>query len=75
MGTVAQGDDAEPEHVVNDSKDEAACYSTSGYGGYLETGWHGKSGQIGPFPYFRPALDMHIDELVPNIQKHLESGK
>lgn len=76
MGTVAQGDDAEPEHVVDDSKDEAACYSSSGYGGYLETGWRMVNGRlVGPFPYFRPAFDMHSDELVPNIQKHLESVK
>ena len=38
MGTVQQGSDAQPEHVVDDSKHEAACYSTSGYGGLLETG-------------------------------------
>ena len=95
MGVVEKGSDAEPEHVVDDSKLESACYSTSGYGGYLEVGtdphiitvktakvltdgedFFGKSVQhpgTDPYPYFRPALDMHKDKLTPNIKKHLEA--
>jgi len=68
MGTVTQGDDAQPEKVVDDSLDEAACYSTSGYGGFLETGTSKMAAQ----PYFRPAFDMHKDELVENIKNHME---
>jgi len=68
MGTVTQGDDAQPEKVVDDSLDEATCYSTSGYGGFLETGTSKMAAQ----PYFRPAFDMHKDELVENIKNHME---
>jgi len=71
MGTVLKGDDAQPEKVVNDAKLEAACYSTSGYGGYLETG----TVHMGAQPYFRPALDLHKNELAPNIKSHLENTK
>jgi len=38
MGQVASGGNATLERVVDDSKIEGAVYSTSGYGGYLETG-------------------------------------
>jgi len=94
MGTVIQGSEAEPEKVVDDSLDEAACYSTSGYGGYIEVGtaphvitvknakvltdgknFFGKTVNhpgTNPYPYFRPAFDMHKDELVENIKKHME---
>lgn len=68
MGTVEVGEDAEPERVVDDTQNEAAVYSTSGYGGYLETGTRKMSAK----PYFRPSLDMHKEELAPNIKKHLE---
>lgn len=68
MGTVEMGEDAQPEKIVDDSLDEAACYSTSGYGGYLETGTVKMAAQ----PYIRPAFDMHRDELITNIKKHME---
>jgi len=68
MGTVQQGEDAEPERVVDDSKLEGAVYSTSGYGGWLEIG-HGK--RPNPRPYFKPALDMNIKNLPNNIKAHL----
>ena len=71
MGTIIRGDDAQTEKVVNDAKLEAACYSTSGYGGYLETG----TVHMGAQPYFRPSLDLHKDELAPNIKNHLENTK
>jgi HK97 gp10 family phage protein len=67
MGTVADGGNASPERMVNDSKLEAAVYSTSGYGGYLETG----TVRMAARPYFRPALDKHKDKLIPNIKEHL----
>ena len=69
MGVVKQEPGAQPEQVVDDLALEAACYSTSGYGGFLETG----TVKMNARPYFRPAFDMHKDELAPNIQKHLES--
>lgn len=65
MGTIAGQESA---RVVDDSKIEGAVYSTSGYGGYLETG----TCKMAARPYFRPALDMHKDELIPAIKKHLE---
>jgi hypothetical protein len=89
MGVVKQGSTAQPDKVVDDSALEAAMYSTSGYGGYLETGHYTRMATISDIetkssirmprtfvlarPYFRPAFDMHKDELAPNIQKHLES--
>ena len=67
MGTVQQGADAKPQRVVDDSKIEGAIYSTSGYGGYLETGTVHMAAQ----PYFKPALDRHIKNLPKNIKGHL----
>lgn len=69
MGLVASGGEGGVERMVNDTKLEAALYSTSGYGGFLETGTY----KMPARPYFRPALDAHKDELAPNIKKHLES--
>lgn len=69
MGVIMQGADAEPERVVDDNKLEAACYSTSGYGGFLETG----TLYMAAKPYFRPALDKNKDKLIPSIKKHMES--
>jgi len=46
---------------------EGSVYSTSGYGGYLETG----TVNMPAFPYFRPALDKHIKKLPKNIKAHL----
>jgi len=47
---------------------EAAVYSTSGYGGYLETGTAHMPAQ----PYFKPALDKNLKNLPKNIKAHLE---
>ena len=69
MGQVASGGEGGAERMVDDSKLEAATYSTSGYGGYLETGTR----SMGARPYFRPSLDMHKGELAPNIKRHLEA--
>jgi len=65
---VEQGEDAEPGRVVDDSKLEAACYSTSGYGGFLEVGTRFLSAR----PYFRPSFDKNKDKLIPAIKRHLE---
>ncbi len=46
---------------------EGAVYSTSGYGGFLETGTVKMAAQ----PYFKPALDMNIKNLPENIKAHL----
>jgi len=46
---------------------EGAVYSTSGYGGYLETG----TVKMAARPYFKPALDKHAKNLPKNIKGHL----
>ena len=46
---------------------EGAIYSTSGYGGFLETGTVNMAAQ----PYFKPALDRNIKKLPANIKGHL----
>lgn len=69
-GTTSKGEDAEPERVVDDSKLEGAVYSTSGYGGYLETG----TVKMQARPYFKPALDKHMKNLPKNIKTHIGRG-
>jgi len=44
-----------------------AVYSTSGYGGYLETG----TSKMPPRPYFKPALDRNIGKLPAGIKAEL----
>ena len=44
-----------------------AVFSTSGYGGYLETG----TVKMAARPYFKPALDKNIKNLPKNIKAHL----
>ena len=66
MGKVA-GSESQ-ERIVDDSKEEAACYSTSGYGGYGETG----TVKMAARPYFKPALDSNIKDLPKNIGDHLK---
>ena len=46
---------------------EGAVYSTSGYGGILETG----SVKMNPRPYFKPALDRNIKKLPEGIKAEL----
>lgn len=46
---------------------EGSIYSTSGYGGYLETG----TVKMPARPYFRPALDKNMKKLPKNIKAHL----
>ena len=47
---------------------EGAVYSTSGYGGFLETG----TVKMAARPYFKPALDKNAKNLPKNIKAHLE---
>lgn len=47
---------------------EAAVYSTSGYGGFLETG----TVNMPAFPYFKPALDRNIKKLPEGVRAELE---
>ena len=67
MGEVANGGEAPPERVVDDRKLEGALYSTSGYGGTLETG----SSRMVARPYMKPALDRHMPRLAEKIKRHL----
>uniref|UniRef100_A0A6M3M5M6 Putative tail protein n=1 Tax=viral metagenome TaxID=1070528 RepID=A0A6M3M5M6_9ZZZZ len=55
------------DSILDDRKIEGAVYSTSGYGGYLETG----TVRMGARPYFRPALDRNAKDLPENIKRHL----
>ena len=71
MGTPFKGKDAEiSERVVNDRELEGAVYSTSGYGGYLETGTY----KMAPRPYFKPALDRNFtqEKFAQKIKGHLK---
>jgi len=56
MGMVASGGEGKPERLVDDSKIEGAVYSTSGYGGYLETG----TSRMPARPYIRPPAQRHF---------------
>lgn len=47
---------------------QGSIYSTSGYGGYLETGTVNMPAQ----PYFKPALDRNAKNLPKNIKAHLK---
>ena len=67
MGIVRQGEDAKPERVVDDSKLEGAVYSTSGYGGFIETG----TVKMEARPYLKPALDRNIHKLPRKIKAEL----
>jgi hypothetical protein len=44
------------ESVLEADKVQGAIYSTSGYGGYLETG----TGRMRPQPYIKPGVDMYF---------------
>ena len=68
MGVVAGTGGA--ERVVDDSEIEGAVYSTSGYGGYLETG----TSRTRPRPYIKPALDMNFtqEKFAESVKKYLK---
>lgn len=56
-----------PGKEVAKEKTEGAVYSTSGYGGYLETG----TVKMAARPYMKPALDMNLKKLPEFIKGHL----
>ncbi len=56
-----------PRGEVAKKESEGAVYSTSGYGGILETG----SVKMSARPYFKPALDKNKKNLPKNIKVHL----
>ena len=66
MGIVA-GESG--ERVVDEDKIQGAVYSTSGYGGYLETGTQHTPAR----PYFGPARDRFFtqDNLGRAIKRHM----
>jgi hypothetical protein len=53
--------------VVDPSKIEGAIFSTSGYGGFLETG----TVRMSAFPYIKPAADKKVPKFPDNVKKHL----
>jgi len=57
-----------PGGEVAKKKLEGAVYSTSGYGGILETGSRFMSAR----PYFKPALDRNIKKLPEGIKAKLK---
>ena len=57
-----------PGKPIATGKLEGAIYSTSGYGGYLETGTVNMPAQ----PYFKVALDKNIGKLPKGIKAHLQ---
>ena len=68
MGMVAgQG---ESERIVDDAKIEGAVYSTSGYGGYLET----STSKMPARPYIKPAMDRNFtaDKFARKVKGHLK---
>ena len=70
MGLVATGGEGVIERVVDDNKIQGAIYSTSGYGGFLETG----TKKMPARPYFKPALDTHftIEKYEAAIKRYLK---
>jgi len=53
---------------VDNSKIEGAVYSTSGYGGYLETG----TSKMPARPYMKPALDANFPKMPDKIKDKLK---
>ena len=47
-----------------------SVYSTSGYGGYLETGTR----KMGAKPYFKPALDKNIRKFPGKVKAKMEGS-
>lgn len=54
--------------LIDNSKLEAAVYSTSGYGGFLETGTY----KMPARPYIYPAFKSNEGKLIPYIREYLE---
>lgn len=70
MGAVASGGEGRAERMVDDSKTEGAVYSTSGYGGFLETGTSKMAAQ----PYIKPAADRNFtaEKFAGKVKEHLK---
>ena len=68
MGKVAG--EGSQERIVDDSKMEGAFYSTSGYGGYGETGTRFMAAR----PYMKPALDRNFtsQKFAEMVKGHLQ---
>jgi len=67
MGQVAgEGGGA---RLVDESKVEGAVYSTSGYGGFLETG----TSKMEARPYIKPAMDKNFtaEKFARRVKEHL----
>lgn len=69
MGAVASGGKGRAERMVDDSKIEGSIYSTSGYGGFLETG----TSKMPARPYIKPATDRNFTapKFAKRVQEHL----
>lgn len=54
----------------------AAIYSTSGYGGFLETGTQNEDGswKMPPRPYIRPGFEKYRKDFITNIDKRLKQA-
>ncbi len=59
------------QSLLDESKLQGVIYSTSRYGGYLETG----TKRNDPRPYLKPALDMHFtaEKFTEDMKRHLKS--
>ena len=57
-----------PGGVVATKAGQGAVYSTSGYGGFLETG----TSRMNARPYFKPALDKNIGKLASGMKAELK---
>jgi len=53
--------------IVDQSKTEGAVYSTSGYGGFLETG----TAKMAARPYFKPALDRNSPRFPEKLRSRI----
>jgi hypothetical protein len=73
MGLVASGGEGGAERQVDDDKAEGAVYSTSGYGGYLDTG----TSRMPARPYFKPAVDKNFtaEKFAVRVKSHLGGGE
>jgi len=58
MGVVADGGEGREERLVDDNKIEGAVYSTSEYGGFIETGTF----KMPARPYIVPALHKNFTQ-------------
>ena len=53
---------------IDERKIEGKVYSTSGYGGYLETG----TSRMTARPYIKPAADRHVPNFPKRMKEHLD---